>query len=97
MTPSELVESFAPFVLRTLKYHSVAERDLDDVCQEVFIIVFRRLPEFDSSRPKNGQAATGDDLAAAVDALLAGDQIPEADQVPSLGCNIKWKPGNEPV
>ncbi len=51
MTPGELVESFAPFVMRTLKFHSVAERDLDDVCQEVFIIVFRRLPEFDSSRP----------------------------------------------
>lgn len=51
MTPSELVESFAPFVLRTLKYHSVAERDLDDVCQEVFIIVFRKLPDFDPSRP----------------------------------------------
>lgn len=51
MTPSELVESFAPFVLRTLKYHSVAERDLDDACQEVFIVVFRRLPDFDPSRP----------------------------------------------
>jgi len=51
MTPSELVESFAPFVLRTLKYHSVAERDLDDVCQEVFIIIFRRLPQFDPGRP----------------------------------------------
>ena len=53
--------------------------------------------QFDSSRPKNGRSATGDDLAAAVDALLAGTQIPEADQVPSLGCNIKWRPGNEPA
>lgn len=51
MTPSELVESFAPLVMRTLKYHSVAERDLDDVCQEVFIVVFRKLPQFDASRP----------------------------------------------
>jgi RNA polymerase sigma-70 factor, ECF subfamily len=51
LSPSELVESFTPFVLRTLKYHSVAERDLDDVCQEVFIVIFRRLPEFDRARP----------------------------------------------
>jgi RNA polymerase sigma-70 factor, ECF subfamily len=51
MTPSELVESLAPFVMRTLKYHSVAERDLDDVCQEVFIVIFRRLPQFDRDRP----------------------------------------------
>ena len=47
--------------------------------------------QFDPSRPKNGQTATGDDLAAAVDALLCGAQIPEEEQVPSLGCNIKWK------
>ena len=51
MTPSELVESFAPLVLRTLEYHSVAERDLDDVCQEVFIVIFRKLPQSDASRP----------------------------------------------
>ena len=51
MTPSELVESFAPFVMRTLRYHSVAERDLDDVCQEVFIVIFRRFADFDQTRP----------------------------------------------
>jgi hypothetical protein len=39
---------------------------------------------------------TGADLAAAVDALLAGRSIPEEDQKPSLGCNIKWKAGNAP-
>jgi hypothetical protein len=38
---------------------------------------------------------TGSDLRAAVDAVLAGRPVPE-DQRPSLGCNIKWKPGNEP-
>jgi peroxiredoxin len=53
--------------------------------------------QFDSSRPRNGQAANGEDLDAAVGALLAGSQIPEEDQVPSMGCNIKWKPGNEPA
>jgi hypothetical protein len=38
---------------------------------------------------------TGQDLRAAIDALLAG-RPPIDDQIPSLGCNIKWKPGNEP-
>ncbi len=40
-------------------------------------------------------AVTGADLAAAMDAVLAGG-APAADQKPSLGCNIKWTPGNEP-
>ncbi|MBD3618481.1 MAG: thioredoxin family protein [Chromatiales bacterium] len=51
--------------------------------------------QFDASRPKNDEPVTGLDMRNAVDALLAGQPIPE-DQVPSLGCNIKWKPGNEP-
>lgn len=51
--------------------------------------------QFDSSRPGNDHPVTGTDLRAAADALLAGRPIPE-DQVPSLGCNIKWKPGREP-
>ncbi len=38
---------------------------------------------------------TGSDLRAAVDAVLAGRPVPE-DQRPSMGCNIKWKGGNEP-
>lgn len=51
--------------------------------------------QLDSSRPGNGVPVTGKDLRAAVDALLAG-KPPVADQIPSLGCNIKWKRGNEP-
>jgi peroxiredoxin len=51
--------------------------------------------QFDASRPGNGIAVTGADLRAAADALLGGDQVPE-DQKPSVGCNIKWKRGNEP-
>jgi peroxiredoxin len=51
--------------------------------------------QFDSSRPGNQTPVTGGDLNAAVDALLAGDEPPKL-QVPSIGCNIKWKPGNEP-
>jgi peroxiredoxin len=51
--------------------------------------------QFDPSRPSLDIPVTGKDLRAAVDAVLRGDPVPE-DQHPSLGCNIKWKPGNTP-
>ncbi len=51
--------------------------------------------QFDASRPRNDEPVTGADLRAAADALLAGQPAP-SEQVPSLGCNIKWKAGNEP-
>jgi peroxiredoxin len=51
--------------------------------------------QFDASRPRNDLPVTGDDLDTAVRAVLAGTPVP-GDQVPSIGCNIKWKPGNEP-
>lgn len=51
--------------------------------------------QFDSSRPKNEEPVTGDDLRAAIAAALAGE-VPSAEQRPSLGCAISWKPGNEP-
>ncbi|MHB1307562.1 MAG: thioredoxin family protein [Limisphaerales bacterium] len=51
--------------------------------------------QFDDSRPGNGVPVTGKDLRAAVDAVLAGRPVPPG-QKPSLGCNIKWTPGNEP-
>lgn len=51
--------------------------------------------QFDDSRPGNGIPVTGKDLRAALDAVLAGKPV-SPDQKPSLGCNIKWKPGNEP-
>ncbi|HEU4867733.1 MAG TPA: thioredoxin family protein [Actinomycetota bacterium] len=51
--------------------------------------------QFDSSRPKNNEPVTGADLMAAAEAVLEGRPVPE-DQRPSIGCNIKWKPGNEP-
>ncbi|NOS69726.1 MAG: thioredoxin family protein [Verrucomicrobia bacterium] len=51
--------------------------------------------QFDDSRPGNGLPVTGKDLRAALDSLLASRSV-SADQKPSLGCNIKWKPGNEP-
>jgi peroxiredoxin len=51
--------------------------------------------QFDDSRPDNGKPITGADLRSAVDAVLAGKK-PSDEQRPSIGCNIKWKPGNEP-
>ncbi|MEM6799180.1 MAG: thioredoxin family protein [Planctomycetota bacterium] len=51
--------------------------------------------QFDSTRPDSGAAPTGADLRVACDAVLAG-QAPTEDQTPSLGCNIKWRTGNEP-
>lgn len=51
--------------------------------------------QFDASRPGNGEPVTGRDLRRATEAVLAGEVVP-GDQVPSLGCNIKWRPGNAP-
>lgn len=51
--------------------------------------------QFDDSRPGNDEPVTGEDLRNAIDAVLAGE-MPDTDQKPSAGCNIKWKPGNEP-
>jgi peroxiredoxin len=52
--------------------------------------------QYDDSRPSNGRPVTGRDLRAAMDAVLAGRDI-TGDQRPSVGCNIKWKSGNEPA
>jgi peroxiredoxin len=51
--------------------------------------------QMDSSRPKNDEPVTGKDLRNAITAVLAGG-IPSAEQHPSIGCAISWKPGNEP-
>jgi thiol-disulfide isomerase/thioredoxin len=51
--------------------------------------------QLDDSRPGNGKPVTGRDIRAALDATLSGKAI-SPDQRPSLGCNIKWKAGNEP-
>jgi peroxiredoxin len=51
--------------------------------------------QMDDSRPGNHEPITGADLRAALEAVLAGRPVPER-QRPSMGCNIKWKPGNEP-
>ena len=51
--------------------------------------------QLDDSRPGNGKPLTGNDLRAALDAVLAGKPV-SPDQKPSIGCNIKWKKGREP-
>jgi len=51
--------------------------------------------QMDDSRPGNWRPVTGKYLRAALDAVLAGRPVPQ-DQKPSIGCNIKWKSGNEP-
>jgi peroxiredoxin len=51
--------------------------------------------QFDDSRPGNGIPVTAKDVRAALDAVLAGKPVPP-NQTASIGCNIKWKPGNQP-
>jgi peroxiredoxin len=51
--------------------------------------------QLDDSRPSNGKPVTGHDLRQAIELLLGGKTV-NPDQRPSIGCNIKWIPGNEP-
>jgi peroxiredoxin len=51
--------------------------------------------QYDASRPRNQAPVDGSDMRAAVDALLTDKPISQ-DQIPSVGCNIKWRAGNEP-
>src|SRR5512143_3543047 len=51
--------------------------------------------QFDDSRPANGRPVTGASLSAAIEAVAAG-RSPAAEQNPSVGCNIKWRPGTPP-
>jgi peroxiredoxin len=51
--------------------------------------------QLDASRPGNGIPVTGEDLRTALDAVLANKKVPEP-HTPSIGCNIKWREGNEP-
>ena len=51
--------------------------------------------QFDNARPGNNEPVTGEDLTRAVEQLIAGEKI-TGEQRPSMGCNIKWRKGNEP-
>lgn len=73
----------------------------DAACTPDFYVFDDRLKlayrgQLDDSRPGNGNAVSGKDLRAALDAVLAG-QPAALQQLPSVGCNIKWKPGNAPA
>ena len=52
--------------------------------------------QIDDSRPSIDKPVTGADLRAAIEAVVAGHAV-SPDQKPSIGCNIKWRPGNEPA
>jgi peroxiredoxin len=52
--------------------------------------------QFDDSRPGNNKPVTGRELRTAIEAVLAGKPV-DANQKASIGCSIKWKPGNEPA
>jgi hypothetical protein len=52
--------------------------------------------QLDDSRPNNGIPVTGRDLRTAIEATLAGKPV-DPNQKPSIGCSIKWKPGNAPA
>lgn len=76
-------------------------RAFEAICTPEFFLFDRERKlvyrgRFDASRPGSNVPVTGADLRAAVDALLAGRPVP-AEQHPSMGCSIKWKPGNEPA
>jgi peroxiredoxin len=73
-------------------YHAACTPDLYVFDQDK-ALVYRG--QFDDSRPSNGIPVSGKDLRAALDAVLAGKPVGPT-QKPSIGCNIKWKPGNEP-
>jgi peroxiredoxin len=74
--------------------HQDAAREYDAACTPDFFLydqgklVYRG--QLDDSRPGNGKDVTGRDLRTAIDAVLAGRAVP-ARQIPSIGCNIKWK------
>ena len=52
--------------------------------------------QLDDSRPSNGKPVTGKDLRQAIDTILAGQSLSD-EQIPSVGCNIKWTPGQAPA
>jgi len=74
------------------KYKAACTPDLF-LFDEKMELVYRG--QFDSARPGNDVKPTGKDLREATDKVLSGEQVSD-EQTPSIGCNIKWKKGNEP-
>ncbi|MFN8283777.1 MAG: thioredoxin family protein [Chitinophagales bacterium] len=68
-------------------YHAACTPDFSIFDKDLFCVYRGQL---DDSRPKNDSVSDGKDIRAALDAILAGNQVNEK-QFPSMGCNIKWK------
>lgn len=66
------------------------------LCMLFCFCVFAHSGQLDGARPGNGVPVTGESLRAALALLVEGKEIPESMMVPSIGCNIKWREGNEP-
>jgi peroxiredoxin len=96
---SEAVEAGYPFPYLFDETQEVAKAYTAACTPDFFLfdrdrrLVYRG--QFDASRPGNGMPVTGEDLRAAIGAVLEGRAV-EGDQHPSVGCSIKWRPGNEP-
>ncbi|MEX0723194.1 MAG: thioredoxin family protein [Gracilimonas sp.] len=99
-SPNKMAEKDYPFPYLYDEDQEVAKAYKAACTPDLFVfdedrkLVYRG--QFDDSRPKNNEPVTGSDLRHALEAVLAGKAIPEDKQTPSIGCNIKWKPGNEP-
>ena len=91
-----LVIRFPIFMMRVRRW----QRRTDAACTPDFFLYNRERTlvyrgQFDGSRPGNSEPVTGVDLRRATDALLQDAPV-LAEQRPSMGCNIKWKSGEEP-
>ena len=96
--PKKCVKSITPVV----KYNcrQKVAKSFSAACTPDFFLFNENLELFyrgryDDSRPNSNSQVTGIDLLNAVKSLQNGKE-PPIDQLPSIGCNIKWKPGNEP-
>ena len=70
-------------------------KEYDAACTPDFYIFDKNLRlvyrgQMDDSRPGNGKPVTGKDIRKALDSVLSGNEVLE-EQIPSIGCNIKWK------
>jgi peroxiredoxin len=98
-SPEKMAKEEYPFPYLFDEYQSVAKAYKAACTPDFFLfdknhrLAYRG--QLDGSRPGNGVPVSGSDLRAAFDALIAGSPV-SPDQRPSLGCNIKWKKGNEP-
>lgn len=101
--PDEMIEEVRqaryPFPYLYDETQAVAKAYMAACTPDIFLfdaerkLVYRG--QFDDSRPGNKIPVTGSSLRAAVEAVLSGQAV-TVEQIPSVGCNIKWKPGNEP-